>query len=192
MIRFVGCKMNHEYFMGLALDEARNALALEEFPVGCVLVHQNRIIATGSRRGTADGGKNEIDHGEMVALRRFYDLNAEIDPGEITLYSTLEPCLMCFGAIMLSGIGEIVWAYEDAMGGATGCDRSAMAQLYSRNSICITPYVLREKSLYLFQLFFSRPENTYWKGSSLEKYTLAQAETSESPETFVGCRDTKR
>ena len=82
--------MDDEYFMGLALEEAQKALAAGEFPVGCVLVHGGRVIATGSRKGTADGGKNEIDHGEIIALRRFYDQSVEIDPSEITLYSTME------------------------------------------------------------------------------------------------------
>ena len=167
--------------MGLALEEAQKALARQEFPVGCVLVHGSRVIATGSRRGTAGGGRNEIDHGEMIALRKFYALDGGIDPSEVTLYSTMEPCFMCFGAILLSGIGRIVWSFEDAMGGATGCDRSQLAPLYSGSSIRITPNVLRGKSLRLFQRFFSRPGNEYWKGSLLEKYTLDQVKRSDPP-----------
>lgn len=160
--------------MGLALEEARNALAMDEFPVGCVLVHRDRVIARGSRKGTAHGEKDEIDHGEMIALRKFYALDEEIDPSEVTLFCTMEPCFMCFGAILLSGIGRIVWSFEDAMGGATGCDLSAMAPLYRCNSIRITPKVLRAKSLDLFKRFFKRADNEYWRGSFLEEYTLAQ------------------
>jgi len=165
---------HHEYFMREALKEAQNALSCGEFPVGCVVVNDNRIIATGSRSGTAEGSTNEIDHAEMVALGRLDSLKKPLNRDGITIYSTMEPCLMCFGAILIHGIGNIVYAYEDVMGGGTCCDIGRLPQLYRNSKIRIVSNVLRNESLDLFKKFFSDPENEYWKGSLLAKYTLDQ------------------
>ena len=165
--------MNHEYFIKKALEQAQAALDKKEFPVGCVIVHENTIITTGIRKGTANGLAGETDHAEMVALRNLEALDINADRKEITLYCTMEPCLMCFAAILLSNIGTIVYAYEDVMGGGTKCDRSLLAPLYGRE-ITIVPNIMREKSLGLFKTFFSDPENEYWQGSLLADYTLEQ------------------
>ena len=81
---------------------------------------------------------------------------------------------MCFGAILLSGIGEIIYAYEDIMGGATRWDRTHWSALYRDGHVRITPDVLRRQSVRLFKEFFSDPANDYWKESRLARYTLAQ------------------
>ncbi len=62
--------MDNAYFMGQALAQAEQALAHNEFPVGCVIVARDRIIATGARTGSSGPAPNEIDHAEMVALRQ--------------------------------------------------------------------------------------------------------------------------
>ena len=167
--------MNYEYFMEKALVLAENALSQGEFPVGCVIVYNDEVIVDGFREGTADGGDNEIDHAEIVALRHLYELDLNIDDkNKISIFSTLEPCLMCYGAILLSGIGEIVYAYEDVMGGGTGCNLKVLSPLYAEHQITIMPNTLRDKSLRIFKYFFSTPDNNYWRGSLLEKYTLGQ------------------
>jgi len=160
--------------MKAALKEAEKALLSGEFPVGCVVVYKNRIVATGSRSDTTGRTANEINHAEMVALGRLSGLNESLDSRSMTLYSTMEPCLMCFGAILINGIGKIVYAYEDIMGGGTKCDLNRLPQLYSDRNISIISHVLRKESLSLFQIFFSNPENLYWKGSLLAEYTLRQ------------------
>ena len=129
--------MNHEFFMRQALQEAQEALLSSEFPVGCVVVSEDTIIATGSRMG-------------------------------------MEPCLMCFGAILIHGIGQVVYAYEDVMGGGTGCALAKMPALYKNSKISIISNVLRKESLDLFKAFFSDPENAYWRNSLLAEYTLSQ------------------
>jgi tRNA(adenine34) deaminase len=161
--------------MSLALAEAERALAAGEFPVGCVILHEGRPVVSGAREGTAAGGKNETDHAEMVALRRLERVDPSLDRSRMTLYCTMEPCLMCFGAILIGGIGRLVWAYEDAMGGGTGIDRSRLSPLYRDNPIEIVPRVRRRDSLTLFRRFFENPDNPYWRGSLLARYTLAQA-----------------
>ena len=160
--------------MNKALEEAETALAAGEFPVGCVMVYRENIIATGARENSTGDCANEVDHAEMIALRRLCDLETKIYLKEVTLFSTLEPCLMCFGALLISGIHKIVFAYEDAMGGGTLCDLSTLPPLYKENQISVTPDILRKKSLQLLKAFFSNPENTYLKDSLLATYTLRQ------------------
>ncbi len=160
--------------MRKALQQARWALDEGEFPVGCVLVHAGRVIAEGKRAGSRRQKPDELDHAEMVALRNLGRLSDDIDRGGITLYCTMEPCMMCMGAIMLNRIGTLVYAYEDVMGGAAGFPRERLTPLYRLSPVQIIGDVLREESLALFKTFFSRPDNTYWRSSQLARYTLSQ------------------
>lgn len=168
-------QMNHQQFMQRALILARQALDKDEFPVGCVVAYDGRIIAGGARIHTCRTVPSEIDHAEILALRRLEKLGARLDRSRMTLYATLEPCLMCFGAILISGIGTLVYAYEDAMGGGTACDCAALPELYRRSGIGIVPGVCREESLGLFKAYFNRPHIAYWRDSLLAHYTLGQA-----------------
>lgn len=163
--------MNYKYFMEKALEQAEKALSVGEFPVGCVIVYQNKIVASNYRKGVAGNSINELDHAEINALR---NLKNNIDKSQTTLFCTLEPCFMCYGAILLSGIAKIVYAYEDVMGGCTKCDLAALAPLYQKSRVSIMPNILRQKSLDLFKRYFSNPKNTYWKKSLLAEYTLQQ------------------
>jgi tRNA(adenine34) deaminase len=166
--------VNYDHFMDAALKEARKALARGEFPVGCVLVHADRVVARGARKGTFGSGRNELDHAEMVALRRLTARRDPVDPAEITAFSTMEPCLMCFSALILHGVREIVYGYEDAMGGGTGCDRGRLNPLYRDSRIRVRHGVRRAESLALFKVFFADPRHSYWRGSHLANYTLSQ------------------
>jgi len=159
--------------MKKALDQAEHALAEGEFPVGCVMVYQGKILVTGSRKGTIGAARNEIDHAEMVALRRLIEIEDKIDPAKITVFCTMEPCLMCYAALILAGVGEIVFAYEDAMGGGTGCELSRLKPLYKNSPVRVVPGVMRAESLNIFKTYFSNPANSYWKQSLLAEYTLA-------------------
>jgi tRNA(adenine34) deaminase len=166
--------MNYTHFMTAALEQAEAAYHAGEFPVGCILVHKDRVLASGRRTGTTTEGVNEVDHAEMVALRRLVLAGRNIAPAEIVLFSTLEPCLMCYGAAILSGIKTIVFAFEDIMGGGTGCDLMQLSPLYREAGISIIPYVRRAESIQLLKAFFANPENVYWKESLLARYTLSQ------------------
>jgi tRNA(adenine34) deaminase len=166
--------MNDEYFMNKALKQARMALAAGEFPVGCVMVGDRDILATGAREGTAGPGQNEVDHAEIVALRNLSRLDRKVNMQAVSAFSTLEPCLMCFGALVISGIGRIVFAYEDAMGGGTRCDCTHLPPLYQESQIEIKSGVLRKNSLELLKTYFSQKQNTYLMDSYLATYTLDQ------------------
>ena len=161
-------------FMQSAIDLAGKAHSQGEFPVGCVITYRQQIVATGARINSKEGSVNELDHAEINALREFSRLTEPMIKKEATLYCTLEPCLMCYAAIALSGIGNIVYAYEDAMGGGTSCNMQTLSPLYRDNTISITSGIMRNESIALFQEFFSDPKNVYWKESYLSKYTMAQ------------------
>jgi tRNA(adenine34) deaminase len=164
--------VDYRYFMKKALDQAEHALIEGEFPVGCVMAYQDKILVSGSRKGTIGDNRNEIDHAEMVALRRLIDVENKIDPGKITVFCTMEPCLMCYGALILAGVGEIVFAYEDVMGGGTGCELSGLKPLYQNSPVTVVAGVMRAESLKIFKTYFSNPANSYWKQSLLAEYTL--------------------
>lgn len=171
-------RMDHTHFMQQALIEADKAMAAGEFPVGCILVHQNRIVVRGGRQSSRAEQRNELDHAEMIALRRLNRLPDRIQPQELTLYCTMEPCLMCFAALMLAGIGRIVYAYEDVMGGGTGCNFDGLSPLYQHARPQVIGGVMRQESLARFQTFFSGPKNDYWRDSTLAIYTQSQEPTA--------------
>ncbi|WP_444677205.1 nucleoside deaminase [Halomonas sp. E19] len=91
--------------MQAALDEARQGLAEGGVPIGSVLVHQGRILGRGHNRRVQAG--STVLHGEMDALENAGRLPAAIYR-ECTLYTTLSPCAMCSGAILLYGIPRVV------------------------------------------------------------------------------------
>jgi tRNA(adenine34) deaminase len=165
--------VNHETYMELALRYAERALEAGEFPVGCVIEHCGQIIASGSRVSSI-GIANEMDHAEMIALRAMLNNTEKIKVKEVTVYSTMEPCLMCFSTLLVNGVTRFVFSFEDVMGGGTNLPLERLSPLYSELKLSITGGVLRKKSLALFQRFFSSKENTYLQGSLLEKYTLEQ------------------
>ncbi len=164
----------HRHFMEQALEEAGKALSRGEFPVGCVIVVKDQVMARGSRRKTKGTCASEIHHAEMIALERFSGLEHNDPYGQTSLYVTLEPCLMCYGALLLSGIREIVYAYEDVMGGGTACDLTRLSPLYRRRPVALVPNVLRKESLSLLKTYFQNPRNRYWEESLLARYTLEQ------------------
>ena len=166
--------MDHAHFMTEALKLAQGALDRGEFPVGCVMACRGDIIAKATRRHTRGDAKNEIDHAEMVALRRLSDLPNEIDTRQVIVYCTMEPCLMCLAALIISGIRTLVYAYEDVMGGGTTCNLAQLKPLYSSHPIKIVPGILRNRSVALFKTFFADPHNDYWQDSLLARYTLNQ------------------
>ncbi len=156
-----------------ALTEARKALDKGEFPVGCVITRNNQIVARGHRLNSRNHA-NELDHAEVSALRSLFQNNGAADTSPLTVYATMEPCLMCFATLILNNVRTIVYAYEDAMGGGTALDFTSLPPLYREMEITVVPHVLRQESLILFKEFFSNPETNYWPDSLLAQYTLNQ------------------
>lgn len=92
-------------FMRATIDEARAGLAEGGIPIGSVLVHNGKIIGHGHNRRVQQG--SAILHGEMDALENAGRLPASVY-AESVLYTTLSPCAMCSGAIMLYGIRKVI------------------------------------------------------------------------------------
>jgi len=157
-----------------ALLEAREALTAGEFPVGCVMVHEDEIVSRSRRINSRAPDDNELDHAEVMALRKLFVEYPQIERANIVVYSTMEPCLMCYATLLLNGIRTIIYAYEDVMGGGTGLDLKKLTPLYREMSVAVTPHILRRESLELFRIFFAAPDNTYWQESPLARYTLQQ------------------
>ncbi len=166
-------RSRHEKWMRAALAGAEAALALGEFPVGCVMVFENRIVSAGKRINSRTDG-NELDHAEIVALRSLASLLPGIDYSRVVAYSTMEPCLMCFSTLILNGIRTIVYGYEDVMGGGSHLDLSMLPPLYRGMEVKVIPGVCRQESLAIFKKFFLDENNLYWQDSLLARYTITQ------------------
>ncbi len=166
--------MDHTYYMQQALKEAETALDCGEFPVGCVLVAEGKIVASGHRQNSTEGALNEIDHAEVVTLRRLLRERPKTDCSRMIVYSTMEPCLMCFSTMLLSGLRRFVYGYEDIMGGGTNLPLYQLNPLYAgmQAEVNVEAGVLRNECLALFQQFFRN--FPYWQDSLLSRYTLAQ------------------
>lgn len=163
--------MTDEELMQIALEEARQALAAGEFPVGCAVAGSDGLLVRTARRASAGDRPSELEHAEIRALRRLERLTPPPRP-PLTLATTLEPCLMCFGAILLAGVTRLVYAYEDVMGGASGLALESVAPLYRQRRPTIVGRVGRPAALALFQAFFADPDRAYWRDSALARYTL--------------------
>ncbi len=108
-------------FMQLALVEAQKARALGEVPVGAVLVSDNQVIATGHNQPINNNDPSA--HAEVVTLRVAGQNLSNYRLPNTTLYVTLEPCMMCCGAIMHARISRVVYGAADAK---TGCVHSVL------------------------------------------------------------------
>ena len=107
--------LNHEYFMQQALKEAQAAFDADEVPVGAVVVMNNQIIARAHNQ--VELLNDSTAHAEILALTSAYSsLGAKYLP-EATLYVTVEPCIMCCGAIYWGKIGSIVYGASDEKNG---------------------------------------------------------------------------
>ena len=107
--------MNDEYFMNLALKQARIAFEEGEVPVGAIVVMQGKVIARGYNQ--TEKLKDPTAHAEMIALTSAFNLLGAKYLPDATLYVTVEPCLMCAGAIYWSKLSRIVWGADDEKNG---------------------------------------------------------------------------
>ena len=107
--------MTDEYFMQQALKEARKAFEEDEVPVGAVIVMQDKIIARGYNQ--VEKLNDPTAHAEVIALTSAFNYLGSKYLPDATIYITVEPCLMCAGALYWSKIGRIVYGAEDEKNG---------------------------------------------------------------------------
>ena len=111
--------MTDEQYMQQALAEAQKAFEKEEVPVGAVIVMNNRIIARAHNQ--VELLNDSTAHAEILAITTSFNFLSSKYLPEATLYVTLEPCLMCSGALYWSKIGKIVFGADDVKNGYRKC-----------------------------------------------------------------------
>ena len=109
---------DHDVFMQEALHEARIAMSMGDVPVGAVVVVEGMIIGRG--RNCREATHDPTAHAEVVALRQAAQQLASWRLPDAVLYVTLEPCIMCIGAAILSRIKQLVFGCHDPKAGACG------------------------------------------------------------------------
>ncbi|AMA71403.1 MULTISPECIES: tRNA adenosine(34) deaminase TadA [Aneurinibacillus] len=110
--------MSDEYYMGLAIEEAKKAEALGEVPIGAVIVRDGKVVGRGyNLRETA---KDPIAHAELIAIKEASETLGGWRLLGTTLYVTLEPCPMCAGAIVQARIPRVVYGAMDPKAGCAG------------------------------------------------------------------------
>ncbi len=107
--------MTDEHYMSLAIKEAEKAYRAGEVPVGAVIVLENRIIARGHNQ--VEQLNDPTAHGEIIALTSAFNFLGSKYLPEASIYITVEPCLMCAGALYWSKISKVVWGADDEKNG---------------------------------------------------------------------------
>jgi len=144
--------MPDEPQLQLALDQARQAAAAGEVPVGAILVYEGEVIAAGQNRVLRD--TDPTAHAEIVALRAaaIHLKNYRLTGCE--LYTTLEPCSMCAGAIIHARISRLVYGAADPKAGAAGSVLSVINHPQLNHQMSVTAGVLAEECGELLRNFF--------------------------------------
>jgi tRNA(adenine34) deaminase len=142
-----------ERYMQAALREARKALEEDEVPVGAVIVHEGRII--GRAHNQRERLKDPTAHAEMVAITQAAAALEGWRLDGTTLFVTLEPCLMCAGAIVNARIPRVVFGAPDRRFGACGSLYQVGRDARLNHSFELTGGVLEGECAALLQEFFS-------------------------------------
>lgn len=146
---------DHEYFMRIALRQAALALSDKLLPVGAIAVLDGTIITESRKRN----GDYQLDHAEQLLIRSV--------PGdlrrEITIYTTLEPCIMCLGTILHCRVKKVVFALEDPYGGAMNTKTESLPRRQWKRPPEVIGGILRDPALELFKQFFQITDSTFWK-----------------------------
>jgi tRNA(adenine34) deaminase len=146
--------MDNEYFMSLALQQAERAREIGEVPVGCVLVQNDTrdIIASGHNRQIIDN--NPTAHAEIITLQNAGKTVQNYRLIHTTLFVSLEPCAMCFGAMIHARISKIVFGAYDIKTGACGSCMDLTQQPCFNHNIEVVGGVLEAESKVILQQFF--------------------------------------
>jgi len=145
-------ELNHERWMRHALTLAQRAWDEGEVPVGAVLVYQNQVIGEGWNRPI--GRHDPTAHAEIMALRQGGLVLQNYRLIDTTLYVTLEPCVMCAGAMVHSRIGQLVFGARDAKTGAAGSLIDVLHHPGMNHRVDITEGVLAESCSAMLSDFF--------------------------------------
>ena len=141
-----------ERFMREAYKQAKKAYALGEVPIGCVIVHDGKIIGRGYNRRNTD--KSTLSHAEIIAIRKASKVIGDWRLEECTLYVTLEPCQMCAGAIVQARIPRVVMACMNPKAGCAGSVLNILDMPVFNHQAEAVRGVLAEECAALLRTFF--------------------------------------
>jgi tRNA(adenine34) deaminase len=147
-----------EHWMELALTQAAQAMALGEVPVGAVAVLDGRIIAEGFNVKEAE--QDPTAHAELVVLRKAAQILGKWRLGSVTLFSTLEPCPMCAGAMIQARLERLVYGAKDFRFGADGSVIDVLNEPQFNHRVRVTSGIMEDESAALMQTFFRQLRQT--------------------------------
>jgi tRNA(adenine34) deaminase len=142
-----------EYFLRMALQQAAEAAASGEVPVGAVVVKDGTVIARGQNRTIRD--HDPTAHAEVVALRAAGVALENYRLSECEMYSTLEPCAMCAGAMIHARLRRVVYGASDPKAGADGSVQQVLRHDRRNHRILVTSGVLAEDCGQILREFFA-------------------------------------
>ena len=141
-----------EKFMKAAITQARKAYAIDEVPIGCVIVQNDKIIARGYNR--RKNHKNTLVHAERSAIRKSSKKTGDWRLEDCTMYVTLEPCQMCAGAIVQSRMKRVVIGSMNAKAGCAGSILNLLQMQQFNHQVEITRGVREEECSQMLSQFF--------------------------------------
>lgn len=141
-----------EAYMKEAIRQAKKAYALNEVPIGCVIVRDGRVIARGYNRRNTD--KNTLSHAELNAIRRASKRIGDWRLDDCTMYVTLEPCQMCAGAIVQARIKKVVIGCMNPKAGCAGSILNLLRVQEFNHQVEIECGVLQEACSTMMKEFF--------------------------------------
>lgn len=141
-----------EKYMHAAIREAKKAYALEEVPIGCVIVQNGKIIARGYNRRNTD--KNTLAHAEIAAIKKASKKTGDWRLEDCTMYVTLEPCQMCAGAIVQSRLAKVVIGSMNPKAGCAGSVINLLQMKEFNHQVEMVKGVLEEECSTMLSGFF--------------------------------------
>ena len=145
-------KRTDEKYMKEAIRQAKKAYKLDETPIGCVIVHEGRIIGRGYNRRNTD--KSPLAHAEITAIKKASKKIGDWRLEECTLYVTLEPCQMCAGAIIQSRVTRVVVGCMNPKAGCAGSVLNLLDVKAFNHQAELTTGVLEEECSAMMTGFF--------------------------------------
>lgn len=142
-----------EKYMKEALKQAKKAYALGEVPIGCVIVHEGKIIGRGYNRRNTD--KNTLSHAEITAINKASKKIGDWRLENCTLYVTLEPCQMCAGAIVQARIPEVVMGCMNPKAGCAGSILNILDMPQFNHQVNAIRGILEQECSELLKTFFT-------------------------------------
>ena len=143
---------NHEYYMKMALKEAKKAYKLGEVPIGCVIVYEDKIIGRGYNRRNTD--KSTLAHAEITAIKKASKVIGDWRLEDCTLYVTLEPCQMCAGAIVQARIPTVVMGCMNPKAGCGGSILNILDMPEFNHQVHTIRGILEEECSQMLTTFF--------------------------------------